>query len=62
MPSQASEVRVSIIVLELTSTVSVAIAAEVAKSNIPMLGYAVPYAVSNLLLALWGVVIVLLLS
>jgi len=33
---------------------------EAAKSNIPMLGYTVPYAVSNTLLTLWGMVIVLL--
>ena len=32
----------------------------VAKSNVPMLGYTVPYAVSNTLLTLWGMVIVLL--
>ena len=45
-----------------TSTASVAMVGEVAKSNIPMLGYTVPYAVSNTLLTLWGLVIVLLLS
>lgn len=43
-----------------TSTASVAMVAEVAKSNVPMLGYTVPYAVSNTLLTLWGMVIVLL--
>lgn len=45
-----------------TSTASVAMVAEVAKSNVPMLGYTVPYAVSNTILTLWGLVIVLLLS
>ena len=45
-----------------TSTASVAMVGEVAKSNIPMLGYTVPYAVSNTLLTLWGLVIVLLLT
>jgi len=45
-----------------TSTASVAMVAEVAKSNAPMLGYTVPYAVSNTLLTLWGLVIVLLLT
>ena len=45
-----------------TSTASVAMVGEVAKSNVPMLGYTVPYAVSNTLLTLWGLVIVLLLS
>jgi len=44
-----------------TSTASVAMVADVAKSNVPMLGYTVPYAVSNTLLTLWGLVIVLLL-
>lgn len=43
-----------------TSTASVAMVAEAANSNIPMLGYTVPYAVSNTLLTLWGMVIVLL--
>ena len=43
-----------------TSTASVAMVAEVAKSNVPMLGYTVPYAVSNTLLTLWGMVIVML--
>ena len=41
-----------------TSTASVAMVADVAKSNVPMLGYTVPYAVSNTLLTLWGMVIV----
>lgn len=45
-----------------TSTASVAMVADVAKSNVPMLGYTVPYAVSNTLLTLWGLVIVILLS
>jgi putative transport protein len=43
-----------------TSTASVAMVGDVAKSNIPMLGYTVPYAVSNTLLTLFGMVIVLL--
>ena len=44
-----------------TSTASVAMVGEVAKSDVPMLGYTVPYAVSNTLLTLWGLIIVLLL-
>lgn len=44
-----------------TSTASVAMVAEAAKSSVPMLGYTVPYAVSNTLLTLWGMVVVLLL-
>jgi putative transport protein len=43
-----------------TSTASVAMVGDVAKSNIPMLGYTVPYAVSNTLLTIWGMVIVLM--
>jgi len=45
-----------------TSTASVGMVGEVAQSNVPMLGYTVPYAVSNTLLTLWGLVIVLLLT
>jgi putative transport protein len=43
-----------------TSTASVAMVGEVAKSDVPMLGYTVPYAVGNTLLTLWGLVTVLL--
>jgi putative transport protein len=43
-----------------TSTASVAMVGEAAKSDVPMLGYTVPYAVSNTLLTLWGLIIVLL--
>jgi len=43
-----------------TSTASVAMVSDVAKSNIPMLGYTVPYAVSNTLLTLFGMVMVLM--
>jgi len=45
-----------------TSTASVAMVGDVAKSNVPMLGYTVPYAVSNTLLTMWGLVIVLLVT
>jgi putative transport protein len=44
-----------------TSTASVAMVGDVARSNIPMLGYTVPYAVRTTLLTLWGMVIVLVL-
>jgi len=43
-----------------TSTASVAMVADKAKSNIPMLGYTVPYAVSNTLLTLIGMIIVMI--
>ena len=45
-----------------TSTASVAMVADKAKSDVPMLGYTVPYAVSNTLLTLWGMVIVLMIG
>jgi putative transport protein len=45
-----------------TSTASVGMVADVARSNVPMLGYTVPYAVSNTLLTLWGMVVVLLIA
>jgi putative transport protein len=45
-----------------TSTASAGMVADVAKSNVPMLGYTVPYAVSNTLLTIWGMVVVLLIS
>jgi putative transport protein len=45
-----------------TSTASVAMVGEIARSDVPMLGYTVPYAVSNTLLTLWGLVIVLLIA
>ncbi len=45
-----------------TSTASVAMVGEVAQSNVPMLGYTVPYAISNTLLTLWGLAIVLMIS
>jgi putative transport protein len=45
-----------------TSTASVAMVGDVARSNVPMLGYTVPYAVANTLLTLWGLVIVLMIA
>jgi len=35
---------------------------EVAKSQVPGLGYTVTYAVSNTLLTIWGMVIIMLLA
>ena len=43
-----------------TSTASVAMVGDVAKSNVPLLGFTVPYAVANSTLTLWGLVIVLM--
>ena len=45
-----------------TSTASVAMVGDAAQSNVPMLGYTVPYAVSNTLLTLWGLAVVLLIQ
>jgi putative transport protein len=45
-----------------TSTAAAAMISEVAKSDIPLLGYTVPYAVSNTLLTMWGMVIVMMVS
>jgi putative transport protein len=45
-----------------TSTAAAAMISEVAKSDVPLLGYTVPYAVSNTLLTMWGLVIVLMVS
>ena len=45
-----------------TSAPSLAAVQEAAKSKIPTLGYGVTYAVGNVLLALWGTVIVLLMN
>ena len=44
-----------------TATPALAAVQEVAKSSVPTLGYGVSYAVGNVLLALWGTVIVFLL-
>ena len=45
-----------------TSAPALAAIQEVAGSRIPTLGYGVSYAVGNVLLALWGTVIVLLMA
>ena len=45
-----------------TSAPALAAVQEVAKSKIPTLGYGVSYAIGNVLLALWGSVIVLLMT
>jgi len=45
-----------------TSTPSVGMVKDAARSDIPMLGYTIPYAVSNTLLTLWGLVLILMLK
>jgi len=47
---------------EDTSAPGLAAVQEVAKSKIPTLGYGVSYAVGNVLLALWGSVIVAIMA
>jgi putative transport protein len=44
-----------------TTTAALGAIQDVAQSNVPALGYTITYAVGNILLILWGVVIVLML-
>ena len=46
----------------LTTTAAIGAICEKAKSNAPVLGYTVPYAVGNILLTVWGSVIILFFS
>ena len=45
-----------------TTTASLGMVCDQAKSQIPALGYTVTYAVGNTLLTIWGMVIVMMLS
>jgi len=45
-----------------TTTASLGLVCDQAKSQIPALGYTVTYAVGNTLLTIWGMVIIMLLS
>ena len=45
-----------------TTTASLGLVCDMAKSQVPALGYTVTYAVGNTLLTIWGMVIILLLS
>jgi putative transport protein len=45
-----------------TTTAALGMVCEVAKSNIPALGYTVTYAVGNTLLTIWGMVVVMLMT
>jgi putative transport protein len=45
-----------------TSTPSLGAICEKANSNVPVLGYTIPYAIGNILLTVWGTVIVLFFS
>jgi putative transport protein len=45
-----------------TTTAAIGQITETAKSQVPALGYTVPYAIGNTLLIIWGIVIVLLMT
>jgi putative transport protein len=45
-----------------TTTASLGLVCDIAKSQVPALGYTVTYAVGNTLLTIWGLVIIMLLS
>jgi putative transport protein len=45
-----------------TTTASLGLVTDIAKSQVPALGYTVTYAVGNTLLTIWGMVIIMLLS
>ena len=45
-----------------TATAALGAITETARSQVPVLGYTVPYAVSNVLLTIWGTVIIFLVS
>jgi len=45
-----------------TTTAALGLVCDMAKSDVPALGYTVPYAVGNILLTIWGMVIIMLLS
>jgi putative transport protein len=45
-----------------TTTASLGLVCDAAKSQIPALGYTVTYAVGNTLLTIWGMVLILLLA
>jgi len=45
-----------------TMTAAMVAVQEASKSRVPLLGFTVPYAVANIILTLWGTVIVLLVS
>lgn len=46
----------------MTTTAALGAICEKAKSNTPVLGYTVPYAVGNILLTIWGSIVVIFFS
>ena len=45
-----------------TTTAALGLVCDIAKSDVPALGYTVTYAVGNILLTIWGMIIIMLLS
>ena len=45
-----------------TTTAALGLVCDMARSDVPALGYTVPYAVGNILLTLWGMILMMLLS
>ncbi len=45
-----------------TTTASLGLVCDLGKSQVPALGYTVTYAVANILLTMWGMIIIMLLS
>jgi putative transport protein len=45
-----------------TTTASIGAITEAAESQVPVLGYTIPYALGNTLLTIWGAIIVALLA
>ena len=46
----------------MTVTAALGAVCEKAESNTPVIGYTIPYAVSNILLTVWGTVIIIFFS
>ena len=62
-PSSPSEtLTLGIVSGARTTTAALGLVCDMAKSDVPALGYTVPYAVGNILLTIWGMVIIMLLS
>ena len=62
-PSEgASAQQTSVCAGARTTTAAIGQITETAKSQVPALGYTVPYAIGNTLLIIWGIVIVMLMT
>jgi putative transport protein len=45
-----------------TTTAGIGAVTDAAKSHIPVIGYTAPYAIANILLTLWGSIVIVLLA